>query len=254
MVIISGVHGQKNDKKVKKAIVIIPARDEEETISRVIEGCKEHAPGVDILVIDDCSLDKTAEMARKAGADVLSHSFPMGYGAALQTGYKYALEQGYELLVQLDGDGQHDPKYIPRLMEPIVEGSADITIGSRFLEKGWKPEISFPRMIGIYFFRIISGLWLHRRITDITSGYQAIGPKALSFLTEDFFPEDYPDADVILLLLKRDYKLKEVPVRMQRRIKGKSMHSGLKSFYYIYKVTLSISMNHLRKTRKRKTG
>jgi len=235
-------------------LVLVPARDEEASILQVLQGCARALPGAPILVVDDGSRDATARLARQAGARVLSHTFGMGYGAALQTGYLYALRKGFSLVVQLDADGQHDPADLPRLVEPILEGRADVTLGSRFLGKE-SPRISFPRKMGILFFRTLASLGLGGKgFTDPTSGYQALGRKALELLARGHFPEDYPDADVLLFLARSGCRILEVPVTMHPRTSGASMHGGIRSLYYVYKMSLSLALTPIRPKKRRRTG
>ena len=164
--------------KKPKILVLIPALNEERNIASVIQDVRKEITEATILVINDGSVDATASKARQAGAKVLSHPFNMGYGVALQTGYKYALKYGFDCVVQMDGDGQHDPRYIDLLIQELDTGKADIVIGSRFLVKG-KHTIPLIRRIGMGFFGFIAGLLCGQTITDPTSGYQALSRRAV---------------------------------------------------------------------------
>ena len=180
-------------------LVIIPAFNEEAGIAAVIAAIREQTPDFDLLVINDGSADSTAAVARDAGAIVLSHNFNMGYGVAIQTGYKFAYEKGYRYLVQIDGDGQHDPSFMNRLLEPVRMGAVDFAIGSRFLwHDSYRP--SFSRRLGILFFRKLVTIIIGREITDPTSGYQAFNREVMKFFITDVFPYDYPDADMLITL------------------------------------------------------
>ncbi len=245
--------GGKPLDEAENLLVLIPARDEEASIVQVIRGCRESLPGRPILVVDDGSQDETASRARQAGAVVLSHTFGMGYGAALHTGYLYALRKGFSLVVQLDADGQHDPKDLPRLVEPLLQGKADVTLGSRFLGNR-KPRLSLARRGGILLFRAMASLGLGGKpFTDPTSGFQGLGARALEILARSHFPEDFPDADVLVFLARSGCRILEVPVTMRPRRTGRSMHGGARSLYYVYKMSLSLALIPLR-SKRRKTG
>lgn len=228
-----------------RVLVLIPAYNEGARIAEVICNVRNVVPDYDVLVVNDGSRDDTAEAAVGAGATVISHPFNMGYGVAIQTGYKYAHAKGYDLLVQIDGDGQHDPTCIPRLLEPVLSGESDFAIGSRFLElESYDP--SLMRRIGMAFFRKIVSLVTGTRITDSTSGFQAFNSNVVRFFTTEIFPCDYPDADMLITLHRADFTIREISVRMFARAEGKSMHSGLKPLYYIFKMMLSIFVTLLR--------
>ena len=231
---------------MKKAIIIIPAYNEEKNIAGVINGIKNVIPDADILVVNDGGKDRTEEIARELGARVISLPYNMGYGAALQTGFKYALKKGYEYAVQIDADGQHDPKDIPKLLDVVLSGKADVVIGSRFLNGG-KYKAPAVRRLGMLFFARLTSLIIGEKITDPTSGYQAINKNGLQFYAGDYYPVDFPDADVIIMLHRAGLKIKEIPVIMYPSVQGKSMHSGLKPVYYIFKMFLSIFVTLLRR-------
>jgi glycosyltransferase involved in cell wall biosynthesis len=242
------------NKSNTKSLAIIPAYNEQKKIGEVVTKIRESDKDIDILVIDDGSTDRTACHAKLAGAKVIRLSFNMGYGVALQTGYKYAFDRGYDYLVQLDGDGQHDPAYIPELFKIIMHEDVDLVLGSRFLkvDQGGKADSqectnSMARKLGIRLFGSLISALIRLRITDPTSGYQALNKRVISFFVRDFFPCDYPDADVIAMVHRAGFKIKELPMSMAGRENGTSMHSGLKPVYYVFKMFLSISMTFLRK-------
>ena len=234
-------------------LAIIPAYNEGPRIASVIKGIKEHCPFAEILVIDDGSKDDLRLKAFESGARVVSHPFNLGYGAALQTGYKYALEKEFEELVQMDGDGQHDPSFIIDLLGVVRKGEADIAIGSRFLSVPGGGTISktyqapFLRRLGMGLFGIIASLLIRQKITDPTSGYLAMNRSVMRWMSSDQFPFDYPDADVIIMLHRAGFRIQEVPVQMFEKEDKKSMHSGWKPFYYVFKMFLSILVTLMRR-------
>ena len=237
----------------RNTLVLIPAYNEETRIASVVRGVKERYPFLEVTVIDDGSSDDTRERAMEAGARVISHPYNLGYGVALQTGYKYALKEGFESLVQMDGDGQHDPAYIRALMGTIQRGDADLAIGSRFLETQGSDKDRLPyraslvRRCGMRLFGSIASLIIKQKVTDPTSGYQAMNRQVLEWGSSDKFPWDYPDADVIIMLYRAGFRILEVPVKMYENREKKSMHSGWKPIYYVFKMLLSIFLTLLRK-------
>ncbi len=231
-------------KSDKNIAIIIPVYNEEANISKLVDNIKLVVPYAQVITIDDGSSDKSAVAASRAGAKVISHPFNLGYGAALQTGYKYALKKGIEAIVQLDGDGQHDPSHIPEFLNIIEKNEADVVIGSRFLS-GETYKIPLVRKIGMRLFSIIATVIMKQPITDSTSGYQALNSKVIQFYAGRRYPVDFPDADVLIMLKRSGFRIKEVPVKMYGSMK--SMHSGLKPFYYIFKIFLSIFLTMFRK-------
>ena len=227
-----------------KTLVIIPAFNEAKKISAVVERVRTALPTADILVINDGSQDATAALAAAAGAIVVSHPFNMGYGVTIQTGYKYAQSHDYDYLAQIDGDGQHDPAFIPALLAPLLRGEADFVLGSRFLgEESYSPSLA--RRLGMAFFRSLVRLITGLPITDCTSGFQAFNRSVIEFFCRDIFPVDYPDADVLITLHRAGFRISELPVRMYAA-EGKSMHNGIKPIYYVFKMTLSIFVTLIR--------
>ncbi len=226
-------------------MILIPAYCEEATLAKVLEEVRR-STSYDILVVDDGSPDRTSAIARECGAAVLRHPFNLGYGAALQTGYSYALTGGYDVVVQLDADGQHDPSFVDALSKPVLEGELDVCVGSRFLVgDGYVPP--FARRAGMVLFGYIASVVTKRRVTDPTSGYQALSPRAFTFFQSDVFPADYPDADMLILLHRAGLKAAERPVNMRVSVTGQSMHSGvLRPAFYVFKMLLSIAVTLLR--------
>jgi len=229
---------------VNEALVIIPAYNEEAALPGLISEVRAEAPDHDILVVNDGSDDKTEEAALKSGAKVMSLPFNCGIGAAVQTGFKYAERMGYKAAVQVDGDGQHDPCSIARLTRSVLNGEADVVIGSRFLEKGGYKS-TFARMFGIRIFRAINSLILGKTITDNTSGFRAYNRKAIGFLSM-YYPDDYPEPEAVILLGIHGFSIKEVPVAMRPRMGGVSSITGSQPLYYMTKVLLATFMNILR--------
>ncbi len=227
-------------------LVLIPAYNEEDRIGGVIAGIKKFVPSADIIVVDDGSNDRTAIVGRHAGAMVISHPFNLGVGSALQTGYKYAEQKGFQTLVQLDGDGQHDPAHIRFLLSTLESTQADLVIGSRFLSDNFR-TMSIPRRIGVWLFAWLLSVLIRERITDPTSGFRAMTQRVLKFCTQDIYGFDYPDANFLLTLHRSGFKLAEVPIEVKPRIGGTSQHRGLKPVYYFVKMFLSIFVILLRK-------
>jgi glycosyltransferase involved in cell wall biosynthesis len=233
-------------RRKEKILVVIPAFNEEEQIATVIQQVKQQVPEAQIMVVNDGSSDRTEQKALACGAKVLSHPFNMGYGVALQTGYKYARKYGFDYVLQMDGDGQHDPQFLRTLLAEVQGGKVDVVIGSRFLGGG-EYHVPLLRRMGMLLFGFIASRLSGQKITDPTSGYQALGRRGIEFYTRDAFPADYPDADVLVMLHRAGLRMREVPVAMRPNSNGRSMHSGWKPLYYIYKMLFSISLNLLRK-------
>ncbi len=229
-----------------KKIILIPAYNEEENIGQVLAAAKESCPDFDILVINDGSRDRTSETARKFDSvRVIDLAVNLGIGGAIQTGFIYSLNKGYDMAVQIDGDGQHKPGEVRKILAPLLEGKADVVIGSRFIEKGSYRPLPF-RKIGIRLFYLTNRLLLGERITDSTSGFRAFNRKAIELLSQDY-PDDYPEPEAIYILKKKGMTILEVPVEMDSRQGGKSSISFFRSVYYMVKVFLAIFVLILRK-------
>jgi glycosyltransferase involved in cell wall biosynthesis len=227
-----------------RTLVIIPAFNEAAHIGRVIADACEALPGADVLVVDDGSGDDTAPKARSAGARVVSLPFNLGYGVALQTGYKYALAQDYDFILQMDADGQHEARDLSALLEVVQSKRADVAIGSRFLNNR-NYRAPFVRRLGMRLFAGIASLMTRTRVTDPTSGFQALTRRVAQYYASPAYPLDYPDADVLIMLHNAGFRFVEVPVRMYAA-EGKSMHGGIRPLYYVFKMFLSILMVMLR--------
>ncbi len=222
-----------------KLMILIPALDEEGRVGSLVRELRERLGDAEVVVVDDGSTDRTADEARAAGARLLSHPFHLGYGAALQTGYKYALRRGVAFVVQMDGDGQHPPAEVEQLLERMERGDLDLVLGSRFLGRG-RYRMPWLRRIGSRCFSRITSVLVGRRVTDPTSGFQAMNARTLRFYQQDFYPFDYPDADILIRADYHGLRFGEVGVVMRHSPPGKSMHRGLRPLYYVYKLLLSI--------------
>ena len=219
-------------------ILLIPAYNEADQLGDVLRRVRENVAGFEVVVVDDGSSDATSAVARAAGARVIRHPFNMGYGAAVQTGYKYAHRVAAELVVQMDADGQHDPAEIAGLHAPIDRSELDIVVGSRFLDPQ-SYRMGFLRNGTRKSFQFFSGLF-GLRITDPTSGFQALGRASLDFYCEDLFPADFPDVDVLLAAHRRGLRIGERPAVMSHAQRISTLHSGLAPIYYVYKMLLSL--------------
>ena len=226
----------------QKVLVVIPAYNEAGRIGAIVKAAIGVLPMAKILVVNDCSSDDTRREAIEAGATVISHPINLGYGATLETGYLYALRYGYEFIIQMDGDGQHIAGEIPKILLPVLNGEADIVVGSRYLSSGNGYKTSFARRAGQKFFGRIFSLITRYKLTDPTSGFQCLNQKAFELFTKGHFPHDFPDTDVLLIAHYAGFRVKEVSVIMLERSGGVSMHAGLKPLYYIIKMNLSIVM------------
>jgi glycosyltransferase involved in cell wall biosynthesis len=222
-----------------RILAVIPAYREETRIGQVVRAVREL--GFDVLVVDDCSPDATRLEAERAGATMVRHPINLGYGGGLQTGYLYARERGYEAVVQLDADGQHDPACICDLLAPLLAGEADVVLGSRFLGRG-DYKMPWARRLGQRLFGGLAGLVTRQRVTDPTTGFQALSAKTVALYCTRLFPEDYPDADMLIVLRRAGLRVREVAVQMYPN-EEQSMHSGiLRPLYYIYKMSLAMLM------------
>jgi glycosyltransferase involved in cell wall biosynthesis len=227
------------DVSSESFLVLIPAFNEAARLPNVLKKLATLDAPHRVVVIDDGSRDETAKLAAELGATVLRLPFNLGYGAALQTGYKYAKECKASLIVQMDADGQHDPHYIPALIAPIRSGAADLVIGSRFAQKSSYRMSRFRTMGRLLFQRI--ALWAGLHVTDPTSGLQAMNGAVLGVYSGDFFPSDYPDVDVLLEAHRRGLRIQECPVEMHEAGRKSTLHGGLRrSAYYIYRLTLAL--------------
>ncbi len=232
--------------RVKKVLVIIPAFNEAENIVSVISEVKERYPNYDVLVVNDGSRDRTGFLAEQTkNAFVVHLPYNMGIGASVQTGFKFAKNNNYDIALQVDGDGQHLIEEIEKIIGPIENEMADCAIGSRFIQdkKNYKPRTF--RLLGIYLLRMISFLLIRQRIADQTSGFRAYNRKAIKFLAVHY-PVDYPEPELIILLGRNDFRIVEVFTQMRERQGGISSIPVWRGPYYMTKVILSMTMAALR--------
>ena len=226
-----------------KCLIIVPAFNESRSVAKLVNRLNRALPDCHILVIDDGSTDGTARQIPST-ATVVSLPFNLGIGGAMQTGYRYAACHGYDVAIQVDGDGQHRPCEVEKLVSALVSGPADLVVGSRFLA-ATSVVPSFTRMTGIRvlsaWIRVLSGL----KITDCTSGFRAANRKVILAYAH-WYPEDYPEPEVVLLLHRSKFKVVEVPTRMRRRMYGKSSISLLRGLYYVLKVSVCLFLDMIR--------
>ena len=226
-----------------KILILIPCYNEEANIVATVERLKATCPEVDYLVINDCSTDSSAALLKSHGDPFLDLPVNLGIGGGVQCGYRYARDNGYDIAVQMDGDGQHDPAYLRAVIDPVVQGKLDMCIGSRFITReGF--QTSFMRRIGI---RFLSGMiWLlcHRRVLDVTSGFRATNARMTAYFA-DHYATDYPEPEAILAASLAGFRVGEAPVLMRERQGGVSSISSIKSVYYMIKVSLSLIIDRL---------
>ena len=220
-----------------KCLIIVPAYNEGKNIYKVVKNIKYFNPNVDVVVVNDGSKDDTYFEAQRAGAKVIDLKYNLGIGGAVQTGYIYALNKNYDLAVQIDGDGQHDPRDLEKLIENMKSDKCDMIISSRFIEKtDYKPSIF--RNAGIKYFSKLVSMLCGRAYYDTTSGYRIVGKNGIRLFAE-YYPADYPEVETIVYACKHGLKVKEVGVNMQARCEGKSSITPVKSVYYMIKVTIA---------------
>lgn len=228
---------------MKRILAIVPALNEAENIGSVVRNLHSTSPWLDVLVIDDGSTDQTAEFARAQGAKVISLPVNLGIGGAVQTGFLYAVKNHYDVALQVDGDGQHRAEEIQKLIDPVLHGEADVTIGSRFLEKT-SYKSAWPRRLGIYILSKTIQSVVRKTYTDPTSGFRAYNQKALRVVSTHY-STDYPEPDSIVTLVKNRLRVIEISVEMDARLSGSSSITPFKSGYYMFKVSLAIILNSM---------
>lgn len=227
-------------------LAVVPAYNEAETVGDVVGAIHEHAPEFDVLVIDDGSTDETAMHAQAAGALVLRHPFNLGIGGAVQSGFAFARDNGYDHMVQVDGDGQHDVAELGKLVDAIERnGEVDMVCGSRFIGSDHKYPAPVSRRTGIHIFAFLLSRIVGQRVSDPTSGFRLYNRKAINLFARDY-PHDYPEVEAVLMLHFHRLRMKEVPVRMYERNGGVSSISSGKSVYYMLKVLLAIFVGLVR--------
>jgi glycosyltransferase involved in cell wall biosynthesis len=236
------------DPRMNRNLAIVPAFNEAESIRPTVEAIHQWAPDFDVLVVDDGSTDATAELASSAGASVLRMPFNLGIGGAMQAGYIFALERGYEIAVQVDGDGQHDPRHVHNLLGRLREDpELNMVTGSRFLSSsGHGFQSSAARRAGIRIFSSIVSLITGQRVTDPTSGFRMTTRRGIELFAHDY-PHDYPEVEAILLMHAHRLRSCEIPVQMRPRRTGESAISSTQSVYYMIKVLLAVFVGLFRR-------
>ncbi len=230
-----------------KVLVVIPAYNEENTLAEVVRDVKEHFPEAHILVVNDGSADRTSQKARDEGAAVIDLPYNLGIGVAVQTGYKFAREMGYSLVVQVDADGQHPADQIAKLIGPISNQQADMVIGSRFSANKALHPVPLARRLGMFILRTFISLVVRQRIKDSTSGFRAVNEKVVKLFAKDY-PLDYLDSpEAIVLVHRAGFKIREVPVSMKPRLGGASSITPGRAIYYMIKVLLALMIGLFKK-------
>jgi len=228
-----------------RSIAIVPAHNEEASLGALLAELRVAEPDLAVVVINDGSTDGTARVAAAAGAPVVTLPFNVGIGGTVQTGYQYALEHGFEVAIQVDGDGQHDPTEIGRVLEPIFDDRADLVVGTRFVSGGGYRGTRVRR-VGIHIFARVVSLMVGQRVSDTTSGFRAVNRKALRLFAGEY-PHDYPEVESIVLLSRHGLRMLEVPVRMRVRETGSSSITALRAAYYMIKVLLALFIGLFRR-------
>lgn len=229
-----------------RRIAIVPAFNEERNVGRVVDELRAFDAALAVVVISDGSADRTAEVAAEHGAYVVRLPFNLGIGGAVQTGFRYAWENGYDVVVRCDGDGQHIPSELPKVLGPVLAGEADIVVGTRFgSDDGYRS--SATRRIGIRLLALVVSAIAHQRVTDTTSGFQALNRRALELFAGDY-PHDYPEVEGIVMTIKHHLRLHEVPVSMREREHGQSSITALRSIYYMVKVLVALFVSLFRRS------
>ncbi|MGH3134062.1 MAG: glycosyltransferase family 2 protein, partial [Gaiellaceae bacterium] len=229
-----------------RTVAVVPARNEAGAIGRVVDEIHAFDRSIVVVVVDDASIDGTASVAEAHGATVLRLPFNVGIGGAVQTGFRYALEEGFETAVRLDGDGQHDASELGKLIEPLRLGAADLVIGSRFVDPGGSYRPPFARRLGIRVFARLVSVLGGQRVTDTTSGFLALDRVGIGLFASEY-PHDYPEVEATLVALRSGLRLAQVQVEMRERETGSSSITFVRSLYYTIKVSLALLVVSLRR-------
>ena len=229
-----------------RRVAIVPALNEEHSVPRVIDELRAFDPGLDVVVVDDGSTDGTARVAAAKGARVLRLPFNLGIGGAVQTGFRFAFEHGYDLAVRVDGDGQHDASQLARIIEPVLRDEADIVVGSRFVSAEGGYRSSRSRRVGIRLLAAVVSRIVRQRVTDTTSGFQALNRRGIALFARDY-PHDYPEVEATVMVFRNRLRLAEAPVTMRERGGGRSSITAIHSVYYMIKVLLAIFVDLFRR-------
>ncbi len=228
-----------------KVLIVIPAYNEDQIIRGLLLDIKHRCPDFSILVVNDGSRDRTKQETESAGIRVVTHPFNLGIGGAVQTGYKIAFQENYDVVVQIDGDAQHDPAYLMNVLEPVLSDKLDLCVGSRFLHSESHFKSTFARRIGIRFFAWLLSQMTHIELTDPTSGFRATGKKLIPYFAE-YYPIDFPEPEAIKIAKRLSARIGEVPVNMRKRSGGISSIRYLSTLYYMIKVTFAILIDTLK--------
>jgi glycosyltransferase involved in cell wall biosynthesis len=233
-------------RRLVKCLIVVPAYNEEQSIARTVAEIRTACPQAGIVVVNDGSADATSGAARATGVPVLDLPFNLGIGGAVQAGYLYAVRHGYDVAVQVDGDGQHPVDQIERLLQPLRDNAADLVIGSRFLPDSAGFRSSPQRRLGIGVLRMVLRVLGGQTITDPTSGFRACNLAVLRLFAE-LYPRDYPEPEAVLLVQRRKFRLKEVAVTMRPRSAGRSSIHGWRDLDYMVRVILAMLVEALRR-------
>ena len=226
-----------------KILVIIPCYNEQENILDTVQNLKAHCPEVDCLVVNDCSTDNSENILKENNIPYISFPCNLGIGGGVQAGYVYAKQNGYDVTIQMDGDGQHDPAFLRTVIQPILDGTTDMSIGSRFLEKkGF--QTSFARRMGIRLLSSLIYLLTGKKVLDVTSGYRACNSALTEFYAHSY-AQDYPEPEAIIAAVLNGFRVQEVPVEMKERQGGVSSIRAFSSVYYMIKVSISLLVYRL---------
>ena len=226
-----------------KVLVIIPCYNESSNIVQVVNNLRTACPQVDYIIVNDCSTDNTRQILKEHQLNYLDLPVNLGIGGGVQCGYLYAMEQGYDITIQMDGDGQHDPRYLNQVIEPVAQGKLDLCIGSRFIQKkGF--QTSFMRRLGIRFLSGLIRLLTGQQLLDVTSGYRACNREMTAFFAAHY-AQDYPEPEAIVTALCNGFRVGEVPVEMVERQGGVSSIRAFKSVYYMIKVSLALVIHRI---------
>ena len=221
-----------------RRLAIVPAYNEEGSVALVIDEIRAYDAGFEVVVVDDGSGDRTSEVAEEKGARVLTLPYNLGIGGSVQTAFRFARENDFELVVRLDGDGQHDAGHLPALLAPVLDGDADVAVGSRYLAEGGYRQ-STGRNLGNRILAGAASLVTRQRVTDPSSGFQALNREAIELFANDY-PHEFPEVEATVLVAKHRLRRVEVPAPMRERLAGSSSHGVLKSAYFLAKVLVAL--------------